>query len=58
MLSIDINVGRHRVVGRSRVGNRSLYTQLLEVLVENVNLRLSGALRGKRSNVSWEGRGE
>jgi hypothetical protein len=46
------------VVGRSCVGNRSLYTQLLEVLVENVNLRPSGALRRKRRNVSWGGRRE
>jgi hypothetical protein len=48
MLVIDIDVGRRRVVGRPRDDDRSLYAQLLEARVENGNVRLGRALRGKQ----------
>jgi hypothetical protein len=54
MLDIDIDVDRHRVAERPRVSDRTLYTQLLEAHVENVNLRLSRALGGKQMIVGWE----
>jgi hypothetical protein len=48
MLAIDIDVGRRRAVRRPCVGDRSLYIYLLEVHVENVNLRPGGALIGNK----------
>jgi hypothetical protein len=42
MLVIDTDVGRCRVVGRPHVDDRSLFTQLLQAYVENVNLRPAG----------------
>jgi hypothetical protein len=54
MLGMDIDVGRHREVGRPCVSDRSLCTQLLEAHVENVNLILGRALRRKRKTLGWE----
>jgi hypothetical protein len=55
LLNIDIEVGRRQVVERPCVGNRSVYTHLLDAYVGMVNLRLGGALRGKRMIVGWVG---
>jgi hypothetical protein len=53
-----IGIGRRRVVGRPHLGNRFVLILLLEVYIENVNLRPDGAIRGKRRIIGWEGRGE
>jgi hypothetical protein len=47
MLGIEIDVGRHRVVGRPCVGDRTYTLILLEVIVGMVNLRPGRDLRGK-----------
>jgi hypothetical protein len=47
MLGIDIDVDRRRVVERSHVSDRHLYTQLLETLDGMVKLRPGGTLREK-----------
>jgi hypothetical protein len=58
MLGVVIGIGRRRVVGRPRLGNRFVLILLLEVYIENVNLRPDGAIRGKGRIIGWEGRGE
>jgi hypothetical protein len=49
---------RCRVVERPHVGDRALYTHLLEVIVEMVNLRLGGALRRKWRTIGWKRAGK
>jgi hypothetical protein len=44
MLGVVIGIGRRRVVGRPRLGNRFVLILLLEVYIENVNLRPDGPL--------------
>jgi hypothetical protein len=51
MLGVVIEIGRRRVIERSHVGNRCYTLKLLEVFVKDVNLRLGGAIRGKRRTV-------
>jgi hypothetical protein len=56
MLGIVIEISRSRVVERSCVKNRCYTSSLLEVYVEDVNLRPDIAIRGKQRTVGWEGR--
>jgi hypothetical protein len=64
MLGIEIDVGRRQVIGRPRVGDKGLYTHLLEVIIEMVNLRSGGplgesggSLVGKDGECDMESRG-
>jgi hypothetical protein len=43
---------------RPRVGDKVLYTLLLEAYIGMVNWRLGGTLRKKRGIIGWKGRGE
>jgi hypothetical protein len=57
VLRVVVRIGRAQWHG-GHSATRMLYSSLLEVYVENINLRLGGVIRTKRRTVGWEGRGE